>query len=312
MSRSTQLHGGTFPPADYHRASFYLQYLNALELLTSIQISPDSNCLDLGCGTGLATSFIARNLCPRGIVLGVDISQEMIDFAERQKGDLINLAFKTCDARYPDTLPAKTSRIVDSPLFDIVFSNYVFHWIDFESEFTQLLAAWEKHLSLTSCLAFRFSSNETFRELLWLASELSTKSPWRSFFADRFQHPKLPTFASVSSATGAARNWSFALTENVVFRRFASPPELAFWIRTNLRPAIDPIESIELGKSHEFAKTLADMYFSFASQCGLSLGKDGAVLRDVSLQLIGTRLSHASQFTFAPARLRSTPTGALS
>jgi len=56
--------------------------------------------LDIACGTGLVTFEAARAVSSEGHVLGIDLSQRMIDAAERRAGDmgLSNCSFSRMDA----------------------------------------------------------------------------------------------------------------------------------------------------------------------------------------------------------------------
>ncbi|MCP6756534.1 class I SAM-dependent methyltransferase, partial [Klebsiella pneumoniae] len=66
---------------EYHIHSQAQAYA-ALELLTSFNFKGDEQVLDIGCGDGKITSAIANSL-PNGIILGIDISQTMIEFAQK-------------------------------------------------------------------------------------------------------------------------------------------------------------------------------------------------------------------------------------
>jgi trans-aconitate methyltransferase len=83
-------------------------------LLEFIPKTNEQTILDLGCGTGTLTAQLA-GLCNK--VIGVDSSQNMIDKAQKQYG---NIEFWVCDAL---ALPFDEE-------FDVVFSNAVFHWIN--------------------------------------------------------------------------------------------------------------------------------------------------------------------------------------
>ena len=71
--------------------------------LAATAFTPDDHVLDVGCGTGV-TSRAAGLAAPRGEVLGVDLSAEMIGVAQRlaaQQG-LSNVSFLQADAQvYP-------------------------------------------------------------------------------------------------------------------------------------------------------------------------------------------------------------------
>ena len=96
------------------------QQLWAQELLGKLKLRGDECLLDVGCGDGKVTAEIAAHL-PRGRVVGVDLSLDMVHLAEeRFAPELIpNLRFEQADA---SDLPFNEE-------FDVVFSNAVLHWV---------------------------------------------------------------------------------------------------------------------------------------------------------------------------------------
>ena len=60
--------------------------------LERIEIAPTDNIIDVGCGAGWLSRILARGV-PRGRVVGMDISDEMIRHARRASGDAGNLVF---------------------------------------------------------------------------------------------------------------------------------------------------------------------------------------------------------------------------
>src|SRR5277367_4373808 len=61
----------------------------ALELM---KIAETDNIFDVGCGAGWLSRILAKRV-PRGRVVGMDISDEMIHHARRASVDLANLVF---------------------------------------------------------------------------------------------------------------------------------------------------------------------------------------------------------------------------
>ncbi len=72
-----------------------------LPVLGRMQLVPDENLLDLGCGAGWLVRLLAEQL-PEGRVVGVDVSDEMIARARRRYVDLENVMFVRGEA---DELP---------------------------------------------------------------------------------------------------------------------------------------------------------------------------------------------------------------
>src|SRR5262245_38005937 len=105
--------------SDYHRQSG-LQQAMAEEQLSRLTLSGTERVLDVGCGDGKITAAIAARV-PRGSVLGVDPSHDMITFASGRFGPPAhpNLRFDVADAR---RLPYRDE-------FDLVVSFNALHWV---------------------------------------------------------------------------------------------------------------------------------------------------------------------------------------
>jgi len=106
-------------PQDYAKNSRG-QEIWARELLALIDLRPDDVVLDVGCGDGRTTAAIAQSV-PRGRVVGVDLSADMITHATRQHchPPVENLRFQQADA-------AALTLVSE---FSVVFSNATLHWV---------------------------------------------------------------------------------------------------------------------------------------------------------------------------------------
>ncbi len=105
--------------AEYYRRSS-LQEAMAQEVLALLDLKGSERILDVGCGDGKITAEIASR-SPKGSVVGVDPSRDMIGFAQSHfgAGTRPNLRFEVADARW---LPFKNE-------FDLVVSFNALHWI---------------------------------------------------------------------------------------------------------------------------------------------------------------------------------------
>jgi trans-aconitate 2-methyltransferase len=104
---------------DYHRESG-LQQAMAQEQLGRLTLAGDERILDVGCGDGRITAEIAARV-PRGSVLGVDPSRDMVQFASSRFGPPahVNLRFEVGDA----------ARLPYREEFDLVVSFNALHWV---------------------------------------------------------------------------------------------------------------------------------------------------------------------------------------
>jgi trans-aconitate 2-methyltransferase len=106
-------------PKDYAQNSA-AQLGWARELLARLRFRGSESVLDIGCGDGKITALVAQSL-PRGQVIGIDASPEMIEFARQSypSTKCPNLHFILMDAARLD---------LEGP-FDCAFSNATLHWI---------------------------------------------------------------------------------------------------------------------------------------------------------------------------------------
>ena len=104
--------------------SFVHQYGNALiDMIEGDKLS----VLDLGCGNGALT----KKLAEKGHdVMGMDASAELLEIAKKKYPDI-------CFVR-GDAIDFHMDR-----LFDVVFSNAVFHWIDREKQPDMISCVWD-------------------------------------------------------------------------------------------------------------------------------------------------------------------------
>ena len=73
------------------------QYEIALKALKSLTFKGDESVLDIGCGDGAISYFIAKNYTPNGKVLGIDLSTDMINLAKKSYKNE-NLKYKNVSA----------------------------------------------------------------------------------------------------------------------------------------------------------------------------------------------------------------------
>src|SRR5690349_9103850 len=87
--------------ADEYARQSSLQQAMASEVLARLDLQGTERVLDVGCGNGKITAEIAARV-PRGSVVGVDPSREMIAFASNHFSPALrpNLRFVEADVRY--------------------------------------------------------------------------------------------------------------------------------------------------------------------------------------------------------------------
>jgi ubiquinone/menaquinone biosynthesis C-methylase UbiE len=81
-------------------------------------VQPGQRVLDVGCGTGYFSRLIARTTGPKGLVVGIDPSASMIEYARHKASSIRNCEFQVGAA---EALPFPSDR------FDVVVSSLVLH-----------------------------------------------------------------------------------------------------------------------------------------------------------------------------------------
>jgi trans-aconitate 2-methyltransferase len=101
----------------YHKNSNF-QYEAGQKAINSLGLTGDEQVLDIGCGTGRTSAYLANSLTS-GSLLGIDSSSSMINFAQKEYANISNLKFQQLD-------------VLDlnfNEEFDLVFSTFCLHWV---------------------------------------------------------------------------------------------------------------------------------------------------------------------------------------
>jgi len=121
---------------EYKQSSLSVQKVDG-EMFIQADVCPQAcdAILDLGCGTGELSAYLAELVGPEGKVVAVDPDKERLLLAQQNYGQVQNLSFVEGSVlNFPG---------IGSESYDIIFSNYVIHWISnkqevFKNMFTSL------------------------------------------------------------------------------------------------------------------------------------------------------------------------------
>jgi trans-aconitate 2-methyltransferase len=143
-----------------------------LELLQKLSLKGDEKVLDIGCGDGKLSAEIASRL-PKGSVLGIDMSEDMVKFArEHYPGKQFqNLTFRQADAK---ALSFESE-------FDIIFSNAALHWI---TEHAPMLAGFRKSLKPGGKLLVQMGGKGNAAEIFIVLDSMLKTEKWKPFFTE--------------------------------------------------------------------------------------------------------------------------------
>src|SRR5580704_12156445 len=100
LQRRVQRYGWDLAALDYEQL-WQAQLAEAQSALLSLaSLEPGEQVLDIACGTGLVSLEAARAVSTGGHVLGIDLSERMVDAAERRAREmkLSNCSFSRMDA----------------------------------------------------------------------------------------------------------------------------------------------------------------------------------------------------------------------
>ena len=159
--------GSEWNAAGYARISG-LQQQMAAEALALLTLAGTERVLDIGCGQGKVTAEIAARV-PRGRVVGVDPSRDMIDFATAHF-DAGNLRFEVGDAR----------ALTFDAEFDCVVSFNAIHWVPDQDAALQSI---RRALLPTGRALLRLVPMGERKSLETVVEETRTAARWRSAFA---------------------------------------------------------------------------------------------------------------------------------
>ncbi len=233
-------------PADYAQSSSaQLQW--AKELQANLSLQGNEAILDVGCGDGKISADWAR-LVPDGRVVGVDSSPEMIKYAIETypPAQYPNLSFAGGDAQclnFP-------------PVFDLIFSNAVLHWV---AEHQAFLAGAKRALRHRGRLVISCGGKGNAIDILQVFAELTKNNPWQQYF-DNFVNPYFfhdsSEYQKWLPAAGFTVNRVALIPKDMTHR---SRAELTAWIRTAWLPFTSKVPERE---RDQFIMEFVDRYLA--------------------------------------------------
>jgi trans-aconitate 2-methyltransferase len=142
----------------------------AREIVPKLGLKGDERILDIGCGDGKVTAEIAQH-APRGSVVGIDASAEMIEFAQRNfpPQQFKNLQFQRGDAQALDF----------ERQFDWVVSFACLHWI---KDHRPVLAGIRRALRPGGRVLVQCGGRGNAAAVEQAAVQVSQRPQWAEFF----------------------------------------------------------------------------------------------------------------------------------
>lgn len=192
--------------ADYARHSS-LQEAMASEALGLLELRGDEHVLDIGCGDGRISARIAEALVPRGSVCGVDASDDMIAFAQRQHAGVANLHFMVADAR----------QLHFEGAFDAALSFNALHWVpDLAPALQGLRAAlvpdgraWLRLVTQGPVTSLETVAEQVRHHAAWAPHFIGFDDPYLRLDAERVATAALSAGLGVLSLHTRLQQWDF-------------------------------------------------------------------------------------------------------
>jgi len=211
-----------------YAANSAVQLSWAREVIARLHLQGHEHILDVGCGDGKITAELALAV-PRGRVLGVDASPEMIAFAQQAFPPAANLKFQIGDARRLES--------VGGP-FDLVYSNAALHWVDdHEAILRGAAAALKPGGRLMISCGGKGNAHDVF-----LALRPEMRRPrWREFFR---LMPLPYFFYSPGDYHRWLPKWGFKINALRLVpkdARYDGAAGLAVWLRTTWLPFVQRV-----------------------------------------------------------------------
>jgi trans-aconitate 2-methyltransferase len=227
-------------PEDYAQNSSQ-QSKWAHELIEKLEPTPADTVLDIGCGDGKVTAFLAEIAQE---VVGIDLSADMIDFARRHFGDTPNLEFHVMDAAAID-LPLK---------FDLIFSNAALHWVRDQEA---VLRGIHDHLKPGGRVLVQMGGAGNAAEVVTAFETVMAGEQWSDYF-DGFEFPY--TFPSVETYKALLREANLQpLRVELIHKDMQHEGQdgLTSWLRTAWLPYVNRVPE---DQRDEFIDTVARDY----------------------------------------------------
>lgn len=243
---------GIEKPDDYNKNSS-LQWDWAVGSIEEYDWRGNERVLDIGCGDGKITAFLAENL-REGIVIGIDLSAKMIRYASGCFESQKNLFFLEGDA---ESLPFHQQ-------FDLAVSFCCLHWVA-----DQLKALESCHKSLLPggrllvVVPAKVENN-----LAAVAEKLVRSEKWAPYFQD-YKNPRFYfTPEEYAQLTERAGFQSVQTKLSLLTTDFPSRQALKDW----LEPLVTFTSHLRADLQEEFLEDVTNVFYSFCT-----IEKDGRV-----------------------------------
>lgn len=230
---------------EYYTKNSSYQYEWATSYLQDIKLNNYKSILDLGCGTGNISAYIAQ-LAPKSTIVGVDLSENMIKTAQTQYASIANLSFQIANAQ--DFSLKKQ--------FNLIISTSVFHWIKNQQAALESVA---QHLAPQGEFYVLMSGKS--HDLIRAFELTAQKKEWRDVFAAQ-PPPVLAYFQDAENMQKKIERTGLIIIKTSTLhlqRRFKDHQSAVTWFM-GFVGGVPVIGSLPREEQQKFTRDLIDMY----------------------------------------------------
>jgi ubiquinone/menaquinone biosynthesis C-methylase UbiE len=231
----------------YKKNSIILQQTSALELIEQLDIKQDDHILDVGCGDGKITIELAKKAYI-GKVDGFDLSQDMIELAQKEYQNIANLSFLLGDA----------SNFLYKQKFDWIVSFFCLQWVNNKVKSFKLLF---DHLKPKGKIAIITTDRNPY--LLKIRTYLIQDTDFKKYFTDYVDATEVIDHDDYNTYATIAGFQNIVYFENTKTIFFDDSAKLRLFIKM-VTPALKYLPTADLRES--FLSQLVEGYLSIVPE----------------------------------------------
>ncbi len=241
---------------DYKNHSENSQLIYGKKFLDGQEIKPNYHVLDVGCGTGNLSAYIAQSKVTEGKVSAFDPDPYRIKQAEQEFHEIKNLSFNVGKAT--EYLEGKNDE------FDFIYSNMVMHWIPKEQRpatFQAMCKALRPGCIMTHLFTFAIPKLVARLSVLFKPEEYARLT--------RLADNQL----TEEEAESYAKSYGLeivSIEQWVDESKFKSVDKYLGWLHGSIQGLID----------------VKERYYSYEGKVDLDEGEDGSVVEETKLMAI--------------------------
>ncbi|KAK7932527.1 methyltransferase domain-containing protein [Apiospora marii] len=199
------------------------QYDAGRFLIQKLEIKPGMRVLDVGCGPGNLTAYLADLVGERGTVVGIDPSPERIALAqETAVAGRENLSFHV--GRAEDLHP------FDTASFDAVYCNSTLHWV---ADQPRALREFGRVLAPGGRLGVSGQSGDFVAAHQRIRAEVLGRAPYRDFGHDTAGEPRFLKRQEMDELLDAAGFAGRSFAVNKIFKSTNDGGEMVDWLASS-------------------------------------------------------------------------------